>query len=75
MIAPLQTEPERRTDSKSPRLVAARAALAAILLRDIEKPAPPIPAWQAWGFIAWVGFVTVSYALFMSGMFAASTPG
>lgn len=75
MIAPLQTKADHRSHTVSPRLVAARAAIAAILLRNLETPAPPMRAWRAWLFIAWIGFVTVSYALAMSGWLAANNPG
>jgi hypothetical protein len=69
MIAPLQTKSDHRSRSASPRLVAARAAIASILLRNTETPAPPIRAWKAWLFIVWIGLATVSYALAMSGLF------
>ena len=67
MIAPLQTEAERSL-AESGRWAIARAAVADILLRDTQSPAPPIAAWKAWLFVGWVAFVTVVYALLMSGL-------
>ncbi|HEV3341435.1 MAG TPA: hypothetical protein VG125_13785 [Pirellulales bacterium] len=74
MIAPLQTEAER-SPATSDRLAAARAALAGILLRDARSPSPPIVAWKAWLFVAWVAFVTVVYALLMSGLIRPGPAG
>jgi hypothetical protein len=72
MIAPLQTE-ER--SPASARLSVARAAIAAILLRGAPSPAPSVAAWKAWLFVGWVGFVTVVYALLMSGLLRTSLAG
>ncbi|HWB13257.1 MAG TPA: hypothetical protein VG826_28785 [Pirellulales bacterium] len=74
MIAPLQTETER-SRAASGRFTAARAAVAAILLRDTGPPAPAIAAWKAWLFVGWVGFVTIVYALLMSGWTPALSAG
>lgn len=75
MIALLQTEPEHRSAAASPRLVVARAVVAAILLPNMEPSAPPIAAWKAWMFVAWVGLVTITYAIFMSGMTSTISAG
>lgn len=74
MIAPLQTEAEPASEASS-RFAAARAAVAAILLRDAQAPAPPIAAWRAWLFVGWVGLVTVVYALVMSGLIRTGSAG
>jgi hypothetical protein len=67
MIAPLPTETER-SPAASGTWAVARAAVAAILLRGAETPPPPVVVWKAWLFVAWVGVVTVVYALLMSGL-------
>ena len=65
MIAPLPTKPERNAPR---RLASARAMVAAIFLPSSEAPAPPIAAWKAWLFIAWVGVTLAAYALSMLGL-------
>lgn len=62
MIAPL------RTDKKTPasrRIHAARAMIAAMLLPN-EPAAPPIAAWKAWLFVAWVGMTLLAYTFSMA---------
>jgi hypothetical protein len=75
MIAPLQTDPKRPTQSNSPHLAAARAAVAAVLLRDAQPPAVSIAVWKAWLFVGWIVFVIVTYALYMSGSISAVVEG
>lgn len=65
MIAPLRTKKKPPT---SPRLQAARAAIAAMFLPN-EAPAPPIAAWKAWLFVAWISLTLAAYALSMAGPF------
>lgn len=67
MIAPLQIDPKHGPDG-SPKLRAARATIAAMLLRDAGPPAPRIAAWKAWLFAAWVSITVTAYAISMSGM-------
>ncbi len=68
MIAPLETKSERRPPGVSPRLRAARSVIAAMLLGDATMPAPPIAAWKAWLFVAWLLATGAAYAVSMSGM-------
>ena len=74
MIAPLQTEADD-SPAASGRWVTARAAVAAIFIHDAQAPAPPIAAWKAWLFVGWVAFVTVAYALLMSGLIRTDSAG
>lgn len=64
MIAPLRTEKKTRT---SRRLSAAHAMIAAMFLKSQETP-PPIAAWKAWLFMAWVVLTAIAYALSMAGL-------
>lgn len=75
MIAPLHTNPKRPTRSHSARMAAARAAVAAVLLRDAQSPAVSIAAWKAWLYVGWIVFVIVMYALSMSGSISAASAG
>ena len=68
MIAPLPTKHEPGSHPVSRRLVAARAVIAAMLLPSAETQMPPIRAWKAWLFIAWLAITLVVYALVMSGL-------
>ena len=68
MIAPLQTDPERR--SPSPRLMAARSMIAAMFLPSTDAPAPRIAPWKAWLFVAWVALTMAVYGLSMTGLMA-----
>ncbi|HQU42714.1 MAG TPA: hypothetical protein PK867_07870 [Pirellulales bacterium] len=42
--------------------------IAAMLLGDATMPAPPIAAWKAWLFVAWLLATGAAYAVSMSGM-------
>lgn len=68
MIAPLQINPKVGRSDGSPKLRAARAAIAAMLLRDVGPPAHTIAAWKAWLFVAWLSISITAYVLSMSGM-------
>lgn len=68
MIAPLQLDPKDGSTGVSPKLRAARAAIAAMLLRDAGPPVPAIATWKAWLFVAWLCFSITAYALSMSGI-------
>jgi hypothetical protein len=71
MIAPLQT---KHGSKPSRRLVTARAMVAAIFLPSSEAPAPPIAAWKAWLFIAWIGLTLVTYAVSMAAPLESLLP-
>lgn len=70
MIAPIrQTDPE--TNQVRRQLQKARQAVASTLLRTCRTrtaPAPPIPAWQAWLFTAWMLLVMGAYFASMFGV-------
>jgi hypothetical protein len=70
MIAPLKTDKKPPT---SRRLVTARAMIAAMFLSQCEAPVPPVAAWKAWLFMAWVGLTLVVYALSMAGLISSPT--
>jgi hypothetical protein len=70
MIAPLQTE---KKPPASRRLLAARAMIAAMFLPNSEHAAPPVAAWKAWLFIAWLGLTLAAYALSMAGLIASTS--
>ena len=69
MIAPLdQMDP--KTAELRRRLRKARRLIAARFLRHDADPtdeAPPISAWQAWAFVAWILIVTAVYFATMLG--------
>ena len=63
MIAPLRL-PEPHTSEQGRRLHEAHQVVAAALLDPQPEPsdkAPPIPAWRAWLYVAWVVVVTGVY--------------
>jgi hypothetical protein len=69
MIAPIQqTEPPR----SSSELRRARHLVAATLLEqqpELADDAPPVRAWKAWLFVAWVTVTTVVYFAHMARVF------
>ncbi|MCX7428273.1 MAG: hypothetical protein NTW96_21920 [Planctomycetia bacterium] len=64
MIAPLRP-PDTTTRRVSRRLYQARDFVAATLLRPPPESGPPIAAWKAWAFVAWLAVVTVAFAVSM----------
>jgi nitroreductase len=70
MIAPLdQMDP--KTVRFRRRLDQARRLVAATFFRHEAHPAekaPPVPAWRAWAFVAWVVIVTAVYFATMLGL-------
>ena len=68
MIAPIQ-----QTDDppRSHGMLRAHRLVASTLLKEPRYPAddaPPVPAWRAWLFTAWVVVATAVYAAYMIGL-------
>jgi hypothetical protein len=67
MIAPLRP-PETTAGRVSRRLHQARDFVASTLLRKPSADVgPPIAAWKAWIFVAWLVIVTATFAVSMLG--------
>ena len=69
MIAPIR---QSKAPPKTRMMQHARHLVAATLLRRRSGPAeavPPVPAWRAWLFAAWVVVVTGVYFAHMLGVF------
>jgi hypothetical protein len=69
MIAPLD-QVDAETAETRRRLRLARRLVASTFFQHRPEPredAPPIPAWRAWGFTAWVVIVTAVYIATMLG--------
>ena len=69
MIAPLDQMEAKSTELRR-RLRQARRLVAATFFRHDANPtdnAPPVPAWRAWAFAAWVAIVTIVYFATMLG--------
>ncbi len=68
MIAPIKETDEPRT---SQGLQRAHRLVAATFLKKgpAARNAPPVPAWQAWLFTAWVATVLVAFAGHMLRIF------
>ena len=69
MIAPLDQMDPKRAELRR-RLRRARRLVAARFFHHDADPsdnAPPVPAWQAWVFAAWVVIVTAVYFATMLG--------
>jgi len=65
MIAPARP-PETTTRRASRRLHQARDFVAAALLKQPSvESGPPIAAWKAWAFVAWLSIVTAAFAASM----------
>ena len=70
MIAPLR-ETESETSEGRRRLRRARQKIASALFEERPQRAdhtPPVPAWQAWLFVAWVVVAGAAYAASMLGL-------
>ena len=70
MIAPLE-QVDAETAETHRRLRLARRLVASTFFRHRPEPienAPPISAWRAWGFAAWVVIVTGVYFATMLGL-------
>jgi hypothetical protein len=68
MIAPIK-KPEAL--EASPGIRDARRLVASALLTERPHPpdaAPPVPAWRAWLFTAWVVVVAAAYFLCIAGL-------
>lgn len=70
MIAPLEQMDSETTQTRR-RLRLARRLVASTFFQHDPDPgenAPPIPAWRAWLFTAWVTIVTAIYFATMLGL-------
>jgi hypothetical protein len=71
MIAPYREPGESGGAAAKQSLYRARQAVASTFLRPVEegeRPAPPVPAWQAWLIALWMVSTAVVYAvLFFRG--------
>lgn len=69
MIAPIKRP---KTSAPSPGIRRAHRLVASTLLQQRLRPrdaAPPVPAWRAWLFTAWVVVTAAVYFACMSGLF------
>lgn len=68
MIAPIQ---RTKDPPGSPEMRRAHRLVASTLLKKQRYPAddaPPVPAWRAWLFTAWVVTATAAYLAYMVGL-------
>lgn len=68
MIAPISRSEQ---PALSVAMRHARRLVACTLLSEPSRPpedAPPVAAWRAWVFAAWVALVTAVYAASMAGL-------
>ena len=69
MIAKIQQTEDRR---RSPRMRRAHRLVASTLLKKTKAAftgdGPPVAAWRAWLFAAWVATATAAYAAYMVGL-------
>jgi len=68
MIAPIQ---QTEDPPRQPGMRRVHHLVAATFLKRQQRPsdnAPPVPAWKAWLFAAWVIVATAAYSAYMIGI-------